>query len=336
MSSCAPSVAARVILVVIAGAPLLQSRSVRAAETEPHYGWQHPPADGSAAIDAAVNARMQAALHDLNARPDRARLPCSDVALAVTAPLWATAGWYFVGLTRSWRLDVRPASATEYVDDFLPVSTYRDAHLWPFGKFVPFDPAVRTGDVVFGTDKLGHLFTNGARAYRRYVRALNDGEPMDEAEQLAWMVGVNEEHGILGRWASGIFSFADLEANASGLRLHRALCEGPAPGLTFVDGRWRQRPFAIATWVTPCFDEAFEPSAYPEDDRDAVQTSIRALCPRFLREDVQQRWQALRTRGCDDNRGWRRLRARLLAHNAVPDPLPFDIARLCGPPISGP
>lgn len=305
---------------------------VRAAETEPHYGWQHPPADGAAAIDAAVDARLQAALHDVNTRADRAQLACSDVALAVTAPLWATAGWYFVGLTRSWHLDVRPQSATEYVEDFLPVSTYRDAHLWPFGKFVPFDPAVRVGDVVFGTDKLGHLFTNGARDYRRYVRALHDGASVDEAERLAWMTGVDEERAILGQWASGIFSFADLEANASGLRFHRSLCEGSDPGLTFVDGAWRLKAFAIAAWVTPCFDEAFEPSAYARGDRDALQADIRALCPRWRRDDVQQRWRALRARGCDDNRGWRALRATLLQRREVPDASPFDIARLCGVP----
>jgi hypothetical protein len=301
----------------------------RAAETEPHYGWQHVPRDSTAAIDTAVNARIAAALHDVNARRDRDRLACGDVALALTAPLWATAGWYFVGLTRSWHLDTRPASATEYVEDFLPVSSYGDAHLWPFGKFVPFDPAVRVGDVVFGTDKLGHLFTNGARAYRRYRRALAEGQTIDDAERLALLVGVDEERAILGRWASGIFSYGDLEANASGLRFHRSLCEGNEPGLRFVDDAWRVRPFAIAAWVTPCFDEAFEPSAYPVGDLAALQEDIRALCPRFWRDDVQQRWQALRKRGCDDNRAWQRLRATLAQAGALPDASAFDIARLC-------
>jgi hypothetical protein len=316
------------------GALALAASPTHAAETEPHYGWQHPPADDTAAIDVAVNARLQAALHDVNARGDRAQLACRDVALAVTAPLWATAGWYFVGLTRSWHLDVRPQSATEYVDEFLPVSTYRDAHLWPFGKFVPFDPAVRVGDVVFGTDKLGHLFTNGARAYRHYVRALDEGATVEDAERVAWMVGVDEEHAILGQWASGIFSFGDLEANASGLRFHRSLCEGREPGLTFVDDAWHLQPFSIAAWVTPCFDEAFEPSAYPEGDRDALQHDIRALCTRWQRDDVQQRWQRLRARGCDDNHGWRQLRTTLLQQHAVPDGSPFDIAVLCAAPTT--
>jgi hypothetical protein len=316
-------------VVVVVVVVVVDARSARAAETEPHYGWQHPPRDGAAAIDDAVNARIGAALHDVNTRADRAQLACSDVALAVTAPLWATAGWYFVGLTRSWHLDTRPASATEYVDEFLPVSSYRDAHLWPFGKFVPFDPAVRVDDVVFGTDKLGHLFTNGARDYRRYLSARSDGDSVDDAERRALLVGVDEEHAILGQWASGIFSFADIEANASGLRFHRSLCEGPDPGLRFVDDAWRIRRFSIAAWVTPCFDEAFEPSAYAPGDRDAVQKDIRALCPRWRRDDVQQRWQALRARGCDDNYGWRTLRATLLQQRAVPDPRPFDIALLC-------
>jgi hypothetical protein len=310
-------------------AGFIPATTAHAAETEPHYGWQHLPRDSTVAIDAAVNARLAAALHDVNGRADRALLSCEEVAVAVTAPLWPTAGWYFVGLVRAWNLDVRPASASEYVSDFLPISTYRDAHLWPFGKFVPFDPAVRVGDVVFGTDKLGHLFTNGARAFRRFRAARAEGHDVDAAERAGLLVGVAEEHGILGRWASGIFSYADLEANASGLRFHRSLCEGPHPGLRHVDGAWRLVPFSIAAWVTPCFDEAFEPSAFADDDRDAIKRDLRALCPRWRRQDVQQRWQALQARGCTDNVGWRRLRATLSAQGTLPDPRPFDIGLLC-------
>jgi hypothetical protein len=318
--------------LVVVGATM--SSSVRAAESEPHYGWQHPPHEGTAAIDAAVNARLRDALGEVNHRADRAQLACADVALAITAPLWPTAGWYFVGLVRSWHVDVRPASASEYVRDFLPVSIYRDAHLWPFGHFVPFDPAVRVGDVVFGTDKLGHMFTNGARAYRHYRQALDDGTAVNDAERIGLMVGVAEEHGILGRWASGIFSYGDLEANASGLRFHRALCEGVHPGLTLENDAWQLAPFSIRDWVTPCFDEAFEPSAFADGDREAVQRSIRALCPRWQRDDVQQRWRTLQSRGCRENSAWRRLRDELAAHGAIPDPRPFDIAALCAAPSS--
>jgi hypothetical protein len=331
---------ARRFFVVVLGALLLRTNhgtlmageTARAAETEPHYGWQVVPKDATSAIDEAVNVRLQAAVAEVNARLDRASLRCSDVARAVTDPLWATAGWYFVGLTRSWKLNVSPASATEYFEDFLPVSTYRHARLWPFGKFVPVDPAVRVGDVVFGTDKLGHLFTNGGREYHRYLAARAAGADAVSAERTALMVGVDEEHSILGMWASGIFSFADLEANASGLRFYRSLCEGEAPGLRFDGARWVLVPFTIAAWVTPCFDEAFEPSAYADGDRSALQADILALCPRWRRRDVQDRWHAMKTRGCTDNVTWRALRQELAASGVVPDPRPFSIELLCAVP----
>ncbi len=307
---------------------LLASASpTAAAETEPHYGWQHPPRDGTAALNRAVDALLQRGLHDVNAAPDAAHWPCSDVALRMVAPLWATAGWFFLGLTRSWPVDVRPASSTEYVEEFLPASTYRDLHLPPFGQLVPHDPVVRVGDVVFGVDKLGHMFTNGARAYARFVAARKAGATRADAERAALLPGVDEEHTILGVWASGIFSFADLEANAAGLRFLRAQCEGPAPALRLVQGRWQGTPFDVGAWVTPCFDEAFEPSAFAACDGAPMHAAIRALCPRWRRPDVQQRWARLRVRRCDP--GWRALRRQLQAAGAIPDARRWDIALVC-------
>ena len=298
-----------------------------AAETEPHYGWQHPPRDGTAALNAAVDALLQRGLDEVNAAPDGAQWPCHEVALRMVSPLWATAGWFFLGLTRSWPVDVRPASSTEYVEQFLPASTYRDLHLPPFGQLVPHDPVVRVGDVVFGVDKLGHMFTNGARAYARFVAARKAGATITDAERAALLPGVGEEHTILGVWASGIFSFADLEANAAGLRFLRAQCEGPAPALRLVQGRWHGGAFDVAAWVTPCFDEAFEPSAFAPCDGAPMHAAIRSLCPRWHRPDVQERWARLRARRCDP--GWRALRHELRAAGSIPDARRWNIAVVC-------
>jgi hypothetical protein len=298
-----------------------------AAETEPHYGWQHPPADGTASLNTAIRALLERGLHDVNAAQDARDRRCADVALAVVQPLQATAGWFFVGLTRSWPVAVRPATSTEYVEEFLPASTYRDLHLLPFGQFVPHDPVVRVGDVVFGTDKIGHLFTNGARAFARFTAARERGVKSDVAERFALVPGIDEEHTLLGVWASGIFSFADLEANAAGLRYLRSLCEGPAPGLRVVDDHWQLAPFDIAAWVTPCFDEAFEPSAFSACDDEPMQAAIRTLCPRWRRRDVQERWARYRQIGCTNS--WRPLLATLRAEGRVPDARRWDISRIC-------
>lgn len=297
-----------------------------AAETEPHYAWFFPPRDGSRGINAAVDAAVAAALSDVNARADRETLRCEDVAIRATARLAPTAGWFFLGLTRSWDVDFSPHSSTEYVERFLPISVYRHARLFPFGKVVPTDPAVRVGDIVFGTDKIAHFFTNGGRYFVRF-NAERGVVGDDEAEVRAIEDGVDEERGILGQWASGIFSYADLEANHSGLGFYRGLCEGPSPALRKEQGRWQMEPFDIARFVTPCWDEAWEPSVFA-GDADAVRAALADNCPRWRQPAVQIRRRAYQQRDCRST-SHLRLRVRILA-GELPDPRPFDIAAVCG------
>jgi hypothetical protein len=315
----------RTVAVVVAAVALTPTVA-RAAETEPHYGWFFPPRDGSRGINAAVAAAVAAALVDINHSADAETLRCEEVAVRATARLSPTAGWFFLGLTRSWDVDFSPATSTEYVDRFLPISIYRTAQLFPFGQVVPVDPAVRVGDIVFGTDKIAHFFTNGARYFVRWNTergVVGD----DEAEARAIEDGVDEERGILGRWASGIFSYADLEANFSGLGFYRGLCEGKTPALRVVDGRWQMDPFDIARLVTPCWDEAFAPSAFAAADAAAIRAALVDDCPRWRRDPVQRRRRAYAKRGCSASH--QRLQQRVMTGD-LPDPRPFDIAAICG------
>jgi hypothetical protein len=309
---------------------LLSPTTALSAETEPHYGWWSPPRDGTRGIDDAVNGLLRAGLADINARGDRARLRCEDVAPRLQDRLAPTAGWFFVGLTRSWNVDFSPRSSREYVEDFTPLSVYAPARLLPFGKLVPVDPAVRVGDVIFGTDKLAHFFTNGARYYTRFVAEKARGKSDDDAVDAAIEIGVMEESGILGRWASGIFSFGDLQANQRGLAWYRSLCEGPDPGLRLVDGRWELRPFSIAAHVDPCWDEAFEASGFSDDDAPRIRAAIAQLCPRFHEPAAQRRWSAYEARGCPGRSRSHVVARRLLT--VPPDTARTWIGTICGSP----
>jgi hypothetical protein len=306
---------------------LLVSTSAVAAETEPYYGWWSPPRDGTHGLDEAINALLQESVRDLNARSDRATLRCEDIAPRMQDRLAPTAGWFFVGLTRSWNVDFSPRSSREYIEAFTPLSVYAPARLLPFGKFVPFDPAVRVGEVIFGTDKIAHFFTNGARYHVRFVAEKARGRSDDDAIDAAIEIGVREESGILGRWASGIFSFADLQANQRGLAWYRSLCEGTDPGLRLVDGRWVLRPFSIAEHVDPCWDEAFEPSSFADDDAHHIRRAVSQLCPRFEAPESQRRWRSYSARGCPGRSRSHVVTRRLLM--APPDPLRTWIGTVC-------
>lgn len=309
---------------------LLTATSAIAAETEPYYGWWSPPRDGTRGLDEAINALLQKAIADVNARGDRATLRCEDIAPRLQDRLAPTAGWFFVGLTRSWNVDFSPRSSREYVEDFTPLSVYAPARLLPFGKVVPVDPAVRVGDVIFGTDKIAHFFTNGARYHVRFLAEKARGRTEDDAVDAAIGIGVMEESGVLGRWASGIFSYADLQANQRGLAWYRSLCEGPAPGLRLVDERWVLRPFSIAEHVDPCWDEAFEPSGFSDDDAPIIRAAVSHLCPRFHAPGAQRRWQAYVARGCPGRSRSHVVARRLLT--VPPDATRTWIGAICGPP----
>jgi hypothetical protein len=299
----------------------------RAAETDPYYGWWVPPRDGSLALDDAINRLLQETIADENARRDRVARRCEDIALHLQGRLAPTAGWFFLGLTRSWNVDVSPHSSREYVDEFGALSVYTPARLFPFGKFVPVDPSVRVGVIVFGTDKIAHFFTNGARYYRRFLEEKAAGKSDDDAIDAAITIGVGEEAGVLGQWASGIFSFADLQANLRGLFWYRSLCEGAAPRLALVDGRWRLEPFSIAEHVDPCFDEAFEPSAFDGDDAKRIRAAVVGHCSRFRTPSVQRRWRAYLARDCPGRERTAAVAERMQAH--PPEAHRIFIDRVC-------
>ncbi len=315
------------LVFAIAAVTMLGSVPVHAAETDPYYGWWVPPKDGTSALNAAITIRLDDALRDVNRRADRESLRCEDVALSATVRLESTAGWFMLGLTRSWSVPFSPSSSTEYVETFTALTVYRDAALFPFGHFVPVDPAVRVGDIVFGTDKIAHFFTNGARYYRRYQDLRRAGADEAAAEDAAIDIGIGEESGWLGKWASGIFSYADLQANYRGLRFYRSLCEGLSPGLQLEDGQWHMATFDLARHVDPCWDEGFETSAFSDSDTPIIASAVRGLCPRYQRPDAQRRRAAYERQGCG-GRNIDKTRA-MIRRGELPNPSPTAIDQIC-------
>ncbi len=308
-------------------ASLVTSWPTVAAETDPYYAWWAPPKDSTTALNAAIVDAIDEGLRSVNRCGHPELLRCEDVAIRSTARLDRTAGWFMIGLTRAWPVDFSPGSSTEYVERFVPLSVYRDAPLLPFGHFVPVDPAVRVGDIVFGTDKLAHFFTNGARYFARYHDVRDGGASEDDAEDAAIAVGLAEEQGFLGQWASGILSYADLQANYRGLRFFRSLCEGPRPALRLEQGRWHMDAFDIARHVDPCWDEGFETSAFAAVDAPIIAGAVRELCPRYHRPDAQRRRAAYERQGCR-GRSIDIVR-RMISQGALPDPAATAIDKLC-------
>ncbi|MDP2342747.1 MAG: hypothetical protein Q8O67_17455 [Deltaproteobacteria bacterium] len=320
---------AAAVVVVVVVVVLGFAAGARAAETDPYYAWFAPPQDGTAALNTVINERLERGLAEVNASSPP--LSCERAARAMVAPLAQTAWWFFVSEMRLWDVDRVPHDDAGY-SDLRAVGTYRSAPLLPFGKFVPVDPAVRVGDVLFGTDKLGHFFTNGPRYLDRYRSALAGGADVAAAEAAAVRLGVAQELGWLGMGVSGVFSYGDLEANWRGFLFFRDLCASPpsstTPRLIRRDERWSlSAPFDIAAVVSPCWDESFATSAFAPQEREPVRRAVLSLCKRWQRPDIQERRRRYRERGCAGRH--QLLLASLIGAGEAPDPRPWSIDSLC-------
>lgn len=286
------------------------------AESDPYYAWRSPPRDSTAALDRAINAGLTAGLRGARART------CRDAAAALTAPLASTAQYYFVGPVRRWELDTVPRAD----ESFETTSVYRLAPLFPFGHVIPLDPTISAGGVWFGTDKLGHFFTNGLRAFDRYASARARGVDEAGAVRAAILLGVEEESGWLGLGVCGVFSYADIHANLSGLRFFRALCEEDE--LVEGESGWTLTvPFRMARWVDPCWDESFAPSAFAPSEAAALDAALQEVCPLLEAPHVRGQRAAYRARGCSPF--VEAELARLVAAGLAPDATRWSIDAAC-------
>lgn len=131
----------------------------------------------------------------------------------------------------------------------VPESIYRD----PFRIYIPYfglAPNIQVNGFYFGTDKLSHFASTG----RIYFDIYQKTSKIKSA--LEW--GVRDEKTLHGYWASGVFSYADLEANFQGLLFYHALCHGNQPYLEFKNSRWfLKRDFRIQDFVSGLWDETY-------------------------------------------------------------------------------
>ena len=91
-----------------------------------------------------------------------------------------------------------------------------------------------------------------------------------------------EEGLILGELASGVQSIADLEANHAGLIFYRDLCDVDDPILALDGEQWTiARPVDLRDYVTPRWDESYQPSVYNKSRWRKVRPVLETYCDRL-------------------------------------------------------
>jgi len=131
------------------------------------------------------------------------------------------------------------------------------------GTWMPFTPTIEVAGVRIGTDKLAHLVSSGWTYYGEYREGLEKGQTPEEAERRAVRRGIIEESLILGKLASGVLSIPDLESSYAGMHFYIDLCDCEGPVLELSEDGWGiSRPIDLRDYVTPRWDESYQPPIY--------------------------------------------------------------------------
>jgi hypothetical protein len=266
-----------------------------ANETDQYYGWGKPLADGSDLVNARYNLHVQAAITRMNAElaagKKKARR-CGEVVSAIAHEIHESKIFrieYWEKLNEEGvTLPMLPSFDPESRADYLKNSIYAPkVKLDIQRKYIRPEGNAETlsmGGVRFGLDKILHLNAVGYMYYKLYHFHRKLGRSDEHARQSAVQFGVDTEKDILGTTGTGVFSYADLEANYDGFELFRSLCGENGPARLKLLGeaqgeRWElDRPIDLREYVTPDWDESFNPSAFSPERWRAVRQVLPKYC----------------------------------------------------------
>lgn len=205
------------------------------------------------------------------------------------------------------------------IDDTLRSGTFRDnfpglitGHTTPGWIYaythLPIDPrrivlmyhsaTIRAYGVYFGTDKLAHFHDLGHYYYMHYMRKRESGRTHEEAidSVLATFTrGPISEGAIIGLFATGVHSNADLAANYAGMKFYMNLTEPVdfmgktlPPMLVRKGSFWRLnhhvRPESgfFGAFVSDHFNEALNPCDYEWGVRKMVRWRMKQMADDIL------------------------------------------------------
>ncbi len=237
------------------------SSSAYCGETDQYIVWGIELEDSAEAVNNYLNSEAEKFIEKRN-RIDRKKMDDEQL----VSKLYA---YYFHGLhaskLRNWvqhseDVDRYPETSSVSYFKYMKISIYKRRS---FPYILPMARTVRIGDVYLGIDKISHFFGIGRRYFERYNTLRERGRTEEEAMRKVVIVGIGWEKYLVGRLTDGIFSHADLEADFQGFMMARDLCGGEKPNIQYQDGKWKLvRPIDITKYVTPDFDESYNPSHY--------------------------------------------------------------------------
>jgi len=316
------SLAAFAAAVLVAGASY-------ALETDQYWAWGSPLADSTAAVNARFNLELERAIAEF---PDHhPPQSCHQIAVAYRKRM----RFILLHEIQMWVWNTsyvaRIPNGGEEQKRYVETNLYSRHPPWDVGTWMPYTPTIKVAGVRFGTDKLAHMVSSGWTYFTVYRKALEDGKTAEEAERAAVRRGILEESLILGKAASGVLAISDIEASFAGLRLYRDLCAAEDPVVAIEDGKWIvARPVDIGSYVSPRWDESFQPPIYSRGRWRKVRPVLEGYCDRLDDPQVVAMRRAYREH--DQHTLVDEVVAELVAAGKLEDPAHFGIEAVCPQP----
>jgi len=303
--------------------------AAQAIETDQYYAWDREIADSTRMLNAKTNGEILSVLDEVNLKRSWKKIECHEVAKRIERhfrllvfhdlELWAD---------NTSLIERVPATPEEELH-------YREVHLLsnhgPFdiGTWMPPSPTIELAGVRIGTDKLTHFFSEGWMHYIWYRKGRQQGQSREDAEARAIRRGILLERSVLGTAASGVFAPADLEANYAGMEFFIGLCAEDSPALRKNEDGWRlARPLDFRDFVSPEWDESYQPSVYTKRRWGKVRPVLLEYCPLLDLPQVLARREAYAAR--DRFTVTERTIEDLVEQGKLEDPRRFSLERVCG------
>jgi len=316
-------------LVLAVAMAVLPAGVSPALETDQYMAWHQPLDDSTEVLNAWFNLRLREIVREGNAR-------------ATVPDCWEMT----VAMQRSLRKVIVIHAPDDYAEnsplvDRIPRTPEEELHFWRnsiYGDSPPLAPAklmplastIRAGGVRFGLDKLAHFVSVGWLYYKDLHALLEKGVPVDEAVERVIRKGIDGElFYLVGYRVSGIFSIPDLEADYQGMLFYRDLCGGPDPVLGTRDGRWIIRhPIDLRRYITPEWDESYEPMLISPGRWKGIRPRLEKLCPQLDDHWLQDLWEGYAER--DVLTPTERMVLQLVRDGRIEDPRRFTLPAVCG------
>lgn len=272
---------------------LLLTLSINAfsLETDNYLTWDIELKNSSEKINLYLKNEINIALNQVNSGSKT--LSCFEVTSKIANRFRARL--VHDNPIETWLLNnLDPSEFYPTTRDYIQESIYRVPYRFYLSSF-GLAPNIQVNDIYFGMDKLTHFSSTGRHYFTIFFGKMKLSPSFVEAEIAAIDYGLLDELTLHGFWASGVFSYADLEANYQGLQFYKNFCFNKNKNYLRKneENKWVLiKSPRIEDYVSPLWDESFNTSYYlPGNWKKILPTIQNDYCSMRKENEVKKRIQ---------------------------------------------